>query len=114
MSEHAFQRCIHPSCGATISLDDTRFEYPKCGNLVDVAYDWDRIRPPKSLKEFESKWARRTEPLEFSGVWRFRELFPFAPDERILTIGEGQTLTQRSDSVAKYTGMNVGRLFLQY
>jgi threonine synthase len=114
MTEAAFQRCIQTGCRATAALDDTSFQCPKCGSLMDVAYDWDRVRPPKSLTEFEGKWARRTEPLEFSGVWRFRELFPFAKDEQILTIGEGQTLTQRADSVAKYAGMNPGRLFLQY
>jgi threonine synthase len=81
---------------------------------MDVAYDWDRVRPPRDLREFESKWSRRHEPLEFSGVWRFRELFPFCRDDQILTIGEGQTLTQRTDAVAKYAGMNPGRLYLQY
>lgn len=114
MTELAFQRCIHPHCAATSALDDTSFHCPKCGSLMDVAYDWDRLRPPTSLREFEAKWSRRTEPLEFSGVWRFRELFPFAQDEKIVTIGEGQTLTQRSDSVGKYVGMSTGQLFLQY
>ena len=114
MTETAFQRCIHADCGATAALDDTSFRCPKCDSLMDVAYDWDRVRPPKSLKEFESKWSRRMEPLEFSGVWRFRELFPFAQDQDIVTIGEGQTLTQRADTVGAYAGMNAGRLFLQY
>ncbi|WP_020469351.1 threonine synthase [Zavarzinella formosa] len=81
---------------------------------MDVAYDWNKLRPPSKLKDFEAKWSRRSEPLEFSGVWRFRELFPFANDSDILTIGEGQTLCQRSDYVAKYTGMNASRVFLQY
>ncbi|MBO0698302.1 MAG: pyridoxal-phosphate dependent enzyme, partial [Zavarzinella sp.] len=114
MSDSAFQRCIRPTCGATVALDDTSFECPTCGSLMDVAYDWDRVRPPRNLKEFEAKWARRSEPLEFSGVWRFRALFPFAEDDRILTIGEGQTLTQRSDAVGKYIGLAPGRLYLQY
>jgi threonine synthase len=114
MTENAFQRCISAACGATAPLDDTTFHCPKCGNLMDVAYDWDRVRPPKSLKEFEAKWSRRHEPLEFSGVWRFRELFPFARDEQIVTIGEGQTLCQRSDAVGKYVGMNPGHLYLEY
>ncbi|MSR52175.1 MAG: threonine synthase [Gemmataceae bacterium] len=114
MTDLAYQRCIHPSCGATASLDDTSFQCAACGSLMDVAYDWDRLHPPKNLREFEAKWSRRSEPLEVSGVWRFRELFPFARDEQIMTIGEGQTLTQRSDSVAKFAGMNSGRLFLQY
>ncbi len=114
MSAHAFQRCILPQCGATASLDDTAFFCPKCGNLMDVAYDWDKARPPADLREFAAKWTRRNEPLEFSGVWRFRELFPFARDSDILTIGEGQTLCQRSDYVAKYAGMNPGAVYLQY
>ncbi|MCE9532348.1 MAG: threonine synthase [Planctomycetes bacterium] len=114
MSESVFQRCIHPQCGATVSLDDTSFQCPRCGGLLDVAYDWNRLRPPKSLRDFEAKWSQRTNPLSFSGVWRFRDLFPFAPDDRILTIGEGQTILQRSDSVAAYTGMNNGCLYLEY
>lgn len=85
-----------------------------CGNLLDVAYDWQRLRPPDSWRHFEQKWSRRYDPLDFSGVWRFRELLPFAPDEQIVTIGEGQTLLQPSDGVARYVGLNAGHLFLQY
>jgi threonine synthase len=81
---------------------------------MDVAYDWDRLAPPRSLRDFEAKWARRTDPLCFSGVWRFRELLPFAPPEQILTIGEGQTILQRADGVASFVGLEPGRLFLQY
>jgi threonine synthase len=114
MTDLAFQRCIHPACGTTVELADTSFRCPKCGGLLDVAYDWSRLPVPKSLKHFESKWANRTDPLDFSGVWRFRELFPFAPDDRILTIGEGQTLCQRADSVAEYAGLRPGGLYLQY
>jgi threonine synthase len=82
--------------------------------LLDVAYDWNRLPAPKSLKSFEAKWSQRTDPLCFSGVWRFRELFPFARPEDILTIGEGQTILQCSDAVAGYVGLNPGSLFLQY
>jgi threonine synthase len=114
MSELAFQRCIHPHCGATVGLTDTAFRCPKCGGLLDVAYDWSRLPVPTSLKQFEAKWADRTHPLNFSGVWRFRELFPFAPDDAVMTIGEGQTLCQRADPVARYVRLKPGRLYLQY
>jgi len=114
MGDLAFQRCINPACRATVDLADTAFRCPKCGGLLDVAYDWDRLPVPKSLAHFQAKWSNRTDPLDFSGVWRFRELFPFAPDDKILTIGEGQTLCQRADAVAAYVGMNPGRVFLQY
>jgi threonine synthase len=114
MSDLSFQRCINPACRATVDLADTSFRCPKCGGLLDVAYDWDRLPVPKSLKHFESKWANRSDPLDFSGVWRFRELFPFAPDAKVMTVGEGQTLCQRADTVASYVGMNPGTVYLEY
>src|SRR5262245_50695686 len=109
-----FQRCIHPDCGGTRAVEDTSFLCPRCGGLLDVAYDWDRLAPPRSLRAFEAKWADRANPLSFSGVWRFRELLPFAEAEQVLTIGEGQTILQRADGVAAYVGIEPGRLFLQY
>jgi threonine synthase len=112
--DNVFQRCIDPNCGTCMPLDDTRFICSRCGGLVDVAYDWERLSPPRSLRDFESKWADRSSPLNVSGVWRFRELLPFASPEQILTIGEGQTILQRADSVGTYIGMKPGKLFLQY
>lgn len=109
-----YQRCIHPTCDGTASADDTTFVCPKCGGLLDVAYDWNRLQPPTSLNWFERKWASRSEPLDFSGVWRFRELLPFAPAEKIMTIGEGQTILQKADIVSQFVGLNPGCLFLQY
>src|SRR5579871_3114094 len=85
MTDLAFQRCINPRCGRTVDLADTSFRCPECGGLLDVAYDWDRLPVPKSLKQFEAKWANRHDPLDFSGVWRFRDLFPFAPADKIMT-----------------------------
>ncbi len=114
MADAIFQRCIHPDCGTTCAVDETAFACPRCGGLLDVAYDWDRLQPPKSLRDFEAKWSQRTDPLCFSGVWRFRELLPFAPPEQVLTIGEGQTILQRADAVAAYAGLQPGKLFLQY
>lgn len=114
MTSAVYQKCIHPACGGTADLRDTHFACPKCGGLLDVAYDWNRLPVPKSLKHFETKWATRTNPLDFSGVWRFRELLPFAADEHVVTIGEGQTLCQRADAVARFVGLNAGGLYLQY
>jgi threonine synthase len=82
--------------------------------LLDVNYEWDRIPVPNSLSDFEARWVNRRHPLDFSGVWRFRELLPFAPEDKIVTIGEGQTILQQSDSIGQYVGMNDGELFLQY
>jgi threonine synthase len=113
-SDFVFQRCISAACGATFSVGETLVGCPKCGELLDVAYDWNKLPVPKSLDWFEQKWSRRCDPHCFSGVWRFHELLPFSPVERCVTVGEGQTLLLPSDGVAPYVGLNPGRLFLQY
>ncbi len=110
----AFQRCISPECGQTYDLSQTLVACPECGDLLDIAYEWDRLAPPKTWKDIEANWAKRTNPLNFSGVWRFRSLFPFAADERIVTLGEGQTLLQQADDVGKFVGLDAGKLHLQY
>src|SRR5262249_1726085 len=109
-----FQRCIDPACAAAVAVDDTAFVCPRCGGLLDVAYDWNRLTPPRSLRDFEVKWGDRANPLSFSGVWRFPQFLPFAAPGQVLTIGEGQTILQRADGVARYIGLDAGRLFLQY
>src|SRR5262249_24454061 len=114
MTDAVFQRCIHPDCAATVPVDDTSFRCPRCGGLLDVVYDWNRLPPPRSLRDFEAKWTRRSDPLCFSGVWRFRALLPFAAPEQVLPIGEGQTILQKADQVAGYVGLQPGCLFLQY
>jgi threonine synthase len=114
LSDASFQRCISPACGATYAVDEIRVACGRCGNLLDAAYDWTRLRPPRSLPALEQKWARRSDPYCFSGVWRFHELLPFVPLERCVTVGEGQTLLHASPGVAEYVGMRSGRLFLQY
>src|SRR3954464_7420689 len=98
----AYQQCINPSCRATFAVDRTHFACPACGDLLDVVYDWDRLPVPGALSDFESKWADRLDPLNFSGVWRFRELLPFAPPEAVVTVGEGQTLLQTADKVGHF------------
>ncbi|WP_417740236.1 threonine synthase [Rosistilla oblonga] len=110
----ALQKCISPSCGATYEAESVRTSCDRCGDLVDVIYDWDRGTVPAKLKDFEQFWTQRHDRLRFSGVWRFKELLPFAPDDKIVTVGEGQTLLQQAESVAQYVGMNAGQLYLQY
>ena len=110
----AFQQCIHPDCAATYDVGQILTACPKCGSLLDVTYDWNAVPVPKSLSEFERRWTTRLNPVDYSGVWRFRELLPFATDEQIVTIGEGQTILQKNDKLARQCDMKAGHLFLQY
>jgi len=111
---HAFQRCLNLDCLATYDVGQTLTRCPSCGDLLDVTYEWDRVGLPKKLSDFQQMWSRRNEPLRFSGVWRFHELLSFAPQDKVVTVGEGQTLLQQANAVARYVGLKPGKLYLQY
>jgi len=113
-SEAVFQQCINPDCGAQFNRAEVLFKCPRCGELLDAVYDWDRLEVPKKISEFGRRWANRTNRLDFSGVWRFRELLDFCDDKYKVSIGEGQTILQANDPIAKHLGIRPGRLFLQY
>ncbi|MDO4570930.1 MAG: threonine synthase [Planctomycetia bacterium] len=114
MSDPVFQKCIAPECGACYGVEEVLVACPKCGNLLDVQYDWDRLAPPAALNHFEKYWAQRDNPQRRSGVWRFHDLLPFTSLEKCATVGEGQTILQNSTGCARYAGMNDNALFLQY
>jgi threonine synthase len=114
MTDSAYQKCINPDCAAEFDCAASLFKCPKCGELLDTQYNWDKIAVPNKLSDFAKRWANKNNPLDFSGVWRFRELLDFCPDKHKVTIGEGQTILQRNDAVAKYVDIKPGCLFLQY
>jgi len=119
MKDTSFQRCINPTCASTYAIDEVKVSCDKCGGLLDIQYDWSALPKLKSLNFFEHRWSTKGSDIEgrldFSGVWRFRELLPFYRNEdQIVTIGEGRTLLQRADLLAKQIGIKQGNLFLQY
>jgi threonine synthase len=120
MTEPAFQQCINASCGATYGVDEALVACTRCGGLLDIQYQWDKLPgTPKTLASFEYRWATKGTGAEgrndFSGVWRFRELMPFyRSEDQIVTIGEGRTVLQTADLLAKQLNMKPGRLQLQY
>jgi threonine synthase len=114
MTDAAYQKCINPECGAEFECRESMFKCPRCGDLLDIQYDWERITVPNKLTAFAMRWANRDRPLDFSGVWRFRELLDFCPDRHKVTIGEGQTILQQNRAIAEHLGMKPDGLFLQY
>ncbi|HEY8749486.1 MAG TPA: threonine synthase [Tepidisphaeraceae bacterium] len=119
MTDPAFQQCINPDCAATYGIDQIMVTCSKCGSLLDIRYDWSRLPKPRSMGFFEHRWITRGTQtqgrLDFSGVWRFRELLPFyRSEDDIVTIGEGRTVLQQADLLARQMGMQQGNLALQY
>ncbi|MCE9591014.1 MAG: threonine synthase [Planctomycetes bacterium] len=121
---HAFQKCIDPDCGATYPVEEVHVSCPACekkkkSSLLDIQYDWAKLPVPKSFAHFEHRWMTKGESgqgaLDFSGVWRFRELMPFYNSEdQIVTVGEGRTNLQDARLLASHIGIKPGNLFLQY
>lgn len=119
MTDLAYQQCINPACAATYEIRQVKVACDGCGGLLDVRYDWNRLPAPKAMSFFEHRWATRgiagQGRLDFSGVWRFRELLPFySREDEIVTIGEGRTVLQQADLLARELGIRQGNLFLQY
>jgi threonine synthase len=119
MTDRARQQCINPACAATYGIDEVKVACTRCGSLLDIRYDWDRLPVPRSLSYFEHRWSTKGTgvqgSLDFSGVWRFRELMPFFRTENdIVSIGEGRTVLQQADLLARQMGMRPGNLMLQY
>lgn len=119
MSQRAFQQCINPDCGARFGVRQALIGCPQCDSLLDVRYDWNVAGRP-TWELFENRWMTKGDvavsaKLDFSGVWRFRELMPFYESESdIVTVGEGRTNLQDARVLASRIGMQPGCLQLQY
>jgi threonine synthase len=83
--------CIQ--CGARYSKADVIYTCSKCGGLLDIKYDYSNVDTSKLVNGTGE------------GVWRYRELLPFADDIKPVTIQEGNTPLYRCDRLAKAMGI---------
>jgi threonine synthase len=99
-------RCI--GCGRTALAD--RFRCEHCRDLLEIIYPgWDE-RGPGGLSSVALKqlWRNRRsslDPVDQSGVWRFREVLPEISSHQIITIREGNTPVYELPHCAKSAGM---------
>ncbi len=103
-------RCVR--CEATYAGLDPRYTCT-CGGTLDVVHDLSRLEPLG--RDLLDRWdARLTsrEPVDRSGVWRFRELVLPVDPGAIVTKPEGGTNLYDSARLAKWTG--VDRLLLKH
>jgi threonine synthase len=87
----AYLQCIEESCGARPAPRDEGTTCAACGGLLEVRYEFE----PFDVEQLRRTWHQRRlsgEPIDRSGVWRFRELLPFVePGDRIISLSEGST-----------------------
>ena len=110
----AFQRCVMPDCAATYDVGEVRTSCDACGSLarrrlrLGLAAAFPRrcgvrgqVEPPQRAAVLQ----RRVAILRAAAV---------RAADKIVTIGEGQTLLHSSDGVARFVGVQPGNLLLQY
>jgi threonine synthase len=74
------QECIN--CGAIYSIDEIVYFCRKCGDLLEIKYDFRELAA--ALKK--SDWKKT--PLS---VWRYRDFMPIHEASKIVTLSEGGT-----------------------
>src|SRR6266511_739904 len=87
----AEQRCVDPACGARFELNERLYVCPNCGGLLDVILEAYTSADPEQLRTVWTSRLASFDPSDRSGVWRYRELLPFAADAPIVTLAEGNT-----------------------
>jgi threonine synthase len=103
---HAELVCFEPSCRATYAITEVLYNCPKCGGLLEAKYIG-ISKDADALKRLFRDRRLSNEPLNQSGVWRYRELFPFIGDEaHVVTLREGQTPLLSAPLAAQYGGLD--------
>jgi threonine synthase len=99
-------RCI--ACGNLSDHATQNFRCTHCGDLLEITYpQWKEAKPrAESLKSLWSNRRLSSNPVDLSGVWRFRELLPSMDDEKqVITLREGNTPLYELPQCARITGV---------
>lgn len=88
------QECIN--CGSKYAVNEVIYFCKKCGDLLEVKYDFERIS--KTLEK--SDW--RNVPLS---VWRYKEFMPIDDISKIVSLNEGGTGLHSCHKLGKQLGL---------
>ncbi|MGD0268182.1 MAG: threonine synthase [Candidatus Sulfotelmatobacter sp.] len=100
-------------CGATTGSAAQDFRCSDCGNLLEITdSSWNSCNPV-ALKSLWRERRTLNEPLDLSGVWRFRELLPMPQsEESVVTLREGNTPLYELPQSSRATG--ISRLYAKH
>ena len=104
-AERAVQRCIEPACAGTFGLRERIYVCPRCGGSIEIDC---RLPAREEAGQLRERWRMRLaspEARDRSGVWRFREMLPFAEDTAFVTLREGNTPLYDAPRSAHYCGL---------
>lgn len=104
------QRCIEPNCGARYGINRRLYVCPQCGGLLDIIRTTENPMDAEMLRDVWQKRLASFESRDRSGVWRYRELLPFADAAPIISLAEGNTPLYDAPRAAGYCGLDWLRL----
>src|SRR5437764_14762500 len=97
--------CFEAACRTQYPITDVLYNCPKCGGLIEVCYSRDAVDPGALRRMFRERRMSNI-PLDASGVWRYREMFPFLDDySHVVTLREGNTPLLDDPSAAEFGGL---------
>ena len=95
--------CFNAGCRARYAITDVLYSCTKCGGLLEAVYEGIDAR---DLKRVFRERRMSNAPLDASGVWRYRELFPFLDDYScVTTLREGNTPLLDAPLAAEFGGL---------
>jgi threonine synthase len=112
--EKAVQRCIDAACGAAFGLRERIYVCPRCGGTLEIEARPQAWRSATGdPASFCKRWAARAvsyDPIDRSGVWRYREMLPFDEPIPFVTLFEGNTPLYHGPRSARYCALDDLRL----
>ncbi len=98
--------CFGPSCRRRFSITAVLYTCPACGSLLEADYDFTSYEAG-ALRRLWRERRLSADPLDTSGVWRFREMFPFLDDySSVVTLREGNTPLLDAPAAARYASLD--------
>jgi threonine synthase len=98
--------CFNEHCRARFPVTRVLYNCPQCGGLLEATYESAK-QDPTGLKHLWRDRRRDNDPIEQSGVWRYREMIPFLDDfSHAVTLREGNTPILDAPKAAAYAAMD--------
>ena len=98
--------CIEQNCRSRYEITEVIYNCPKCGGLLEAGF----ANPEIDVASLKSIWRERrkcNQPLDQSGVWRYRELLPFDGQmHHAVSLREGNTPLLDGRRAAEYGGLH--------
>jgi threonine synthase len=89
-----YQACIE--CGKKFGADEIVFSCTRCGDLLEINYDYDLLEAKLNKSDWQSL------PLS---VWRYKDFMPVRDSSKIVSLAEGGTGIHSCQRLARILGL---------